>query len=232
MSDKRFRYSQLVNRRKECRLCEGLTNPNDCHNGLFDDGEYIGPWTRWQGNLDAALMLIGQDWGGTDHYLRYRGTGNDANPTNETIRELLASISIFVHLPSQSGPNSLFFTNAILCLRSVGLSGPTQQTWFRNCSATFLRPQIDLVRPKVVATLGLRAYWSVMKAYEFSPKVRMRDAVKEIKCLPNGSLLVPLYHPGKLGIVSRSLPQQRVDWTRVRQALDHPQQVAASSETS
>ncbi|HZC21864.1 MAG TPA: uracil-DNA glycosylase family protein [Candidatus Binatia bacterium] len=217
--DKQHRYSELVLDRKACRLCRELTNPSQCRGGTFDRGEHIGPWTRWQGNLNAHLMLVGQDWGGEDHYIRHRGVGDNKNATNKRICALLDSISLQVKLPNEAGPNSLFFTNAILCLRSRGLSGPTEQAWFHNCD-TFLRQQIELVSPKVVATLGFKAYAAVMRTFDRFPKSRMQDAVTEVTGLPNGSSLVPLYHPGTLGTISRTFEQQKLDWLRVRKVLD------------
>jgi len=55
-------YRVLVEERKTCRVCEGLINPSDCAGGVYDS-EHIGPWSRWQGNLDSELMVVGQDWG-------------------------------------------------------------------------------------------------------------------------------------------------------------------------
>ena len=154
--DKQAQYSQLVQKRKACRLCSELTNPSVCENGAFDKEEHIGPWTRWQGNLDAELMVIGQDWGGEDFYVTYRGIGDDENATNKTIRELLTFIGVPIELPQRAHGGSLFFTNSILCLRAEGLTGRTKEGWFKNCSRVFLRPQIELVNPKVVATLGFK----------------------------------------------------------------------------
>jgi hypothetical protein len=48
----------------------------------------------------------------------------------------------------------------------------------------------------------------------------MEDAVQEVIPLPEGNLLVPLYHPGTLGTLSRSIEKQKMDWRRVRTALD------------
>lgn len=218
--DKLFQYAQLVQKRKACRFCAPeLVNPNDCEHGVFDEGEHIGAWSRWQGNLDATLMIIGQDWGGADFYVKYEGIGNDENSTNKSIRDLLKSIDIDIELPQVGATGSLFFTNSILCLRQSGLTGPTKSRWFKNCSKEFLRPQIELVRPKVVATLGYKAYRSVMDAFGVPTKSKMRDAVTEATRLQNGSLLVPLYHPGRLGTVSRSLEDQKLDWQRIRSEL-------------
>lgn len=222
MSDKQLQYSQLVKDRKDCRLCApDLVNPSKCEDGIFDQAEHIGAWTRWQGNLNADLMIIGQDWGGTDFYVKYEGIGNDENSTNKSIRELLKSIDINIELPQVGAIGPLFFTNSILCLRQRGLTGSTKSSWFKNCAGKFLRPQIELVAPGVVATLGYKAYRAVADAFETSARSTMKDAVGTITSLQNGSSLVALYHPGRLGMVSRSFADQKLDWQRVRSALNN-----------
>ena len=33
----------------------------------------IGPWSLWQGNLDAEIMVIGQDWGDKNYFTKNKG---------------------------------------------------------------------------------------------------------------------------------------------------------------
>ena len=224
MCDKQLKYSELVRDRKACCLCApNLVNPSECEKGVFDQAEHIGAWTRWQGNLNAKLMIIGQDWGGADFYVKYNGIGNDENSTNKKLVELLASIDISIQLPQAQATAPLFFTNSILCLRQSGLTGSTKSGWFRNCSKKFLRPQIELVAPRVVATLGYKAYRAVADEFGIFAQSKMKYAVGTIDSLSNGSSLVALYHPGRLGMVSRSFAEQKSDWQRVRFALDNAQ---------
>ena len=144
----------------------------------------------------------------------------DTNTTNRRVCELLTSIGISIQLPQQSRNSALFFTNSVLCLRPGRLTGPIKSHWFTNCSTNFLRPQVELVNPKVVVTLGHMAYRSLLKAYSLRPKPKMRDAVQEIVRLPGGSVLVPVFHPANNGTRSRSFEVQKGDWQRVRLALD------------
>jgi hypothetical protein len=57
-------YKDLVCQRKACSLCQGLVNPSTEE---FDSNE-IGPWAKWQNNLDADIIVVGQDWGDVDYY--------------------------------------------------------------------------------------------------------------------------------------------------------------------
>lgn len=220
--DKRQQYAELVAKRKACRLCasHGLTNPSVCKRGVYDTTGHIGPWSQWQGNLDAELMVIAQDWGGVEYFIDFKGLEQDKNATNRRICDLLFSIDISIDLPRQSRNSVLFFTNSVLCLRPGRLTGPIKARWFHNCSTSFLRPQVELVNPKVIVTLGYMAYRALLRAYEIRPKQRMREAVQETIRLPGGNTLVPVYHPGNNGSRSRSFEHQKGDWQRVRQALD------------
>ncbi len=222
--DKLHRYSNLVGKRKECRLCGdlGLTNPSVCEGGIYDNTGHIGPWTQWQGNLDAELMVVAQDWGGTEYYIEHEGVEEDTNTTNKRICDLLASVGLHIALPQQPQPTRpAFFTNSVLCLRPGRLTdGNVRSRCFTNCSRTFLRPQVELVNPKVVVTLGYMAYRSLVTAFGKHPRLRMREAVQEVVQLTDRTLLVPVFHPGNNGTRSRRLEKQKEDWRRVREALD------------
>src|SRR4051794_21164295 len=98
-TEKDVLYRELVAARKACRACSGLTNPAACGGGTHDS-DHIGPWSLWQGNLDAELMIIGQDWGDENYFLDNAGRESRRNPTNECLRRLLGGIGIEISSPS------------------------------------------------------------------------------------------------------------------------------------
>ncbi|MGA2262082.1 MAG: uracil-DNA glycosylase family protein [Acidobacteriota bacterium] len=210
-------YLQLVAARKACRFCTGLTNPRDVDRGRFD-AEQIGAWTRWQGNLDASLMVVGQDWGDTAYFVRHEGREGPGNPTNRALVELVGIIGIQMGEPgSPVGQNVAFFTNAILCLKGPegGLQGNVQQGWFDNC-ARFLRRQIEIVQPVIAVGLGERAYRTILHGFgmecgAFRPEVESADG----RLLPNGSRAFAVYHCGvRIRNTHRPMAMQRLDWKR------------------
>ena len=219
--DKLELYEQLVKKRKNCAKCLSLnlTNPSACAGGQYD-ADHIGPWTSWHGDLDADLMIVGQDWGGSDYYIDQKGIETDDNDTNINLQILLASIGYKVALPREPRrPAKLFFTNAVLCLKQGRLTGRVRSQCFINCGRAFLRPQIELVQPKVVVTLGFSAYKAVVRAFGHRPRTSMRDAVQTTAVLGRATL-VPVYHCGYLGSLSRSLSEQKKDWERVAGAIE------------
>ena len=118
-------YCDLVASRKTCSLCCGLTNPGTIECRQFDSDQ-IGPWSRWQGCLDTEVLVVGQDWGDIDFFLKGQGLDPDKNPTNDNLRELLASIGFHIGRPGEAQEQVLFFTNLILCLKKGGLQAPVQ----------------------------------------------------------------------------------------------------------
>ena len=56
-------YCELVQMRKEEQMPPGLANPSEIANGRYDC-DHLSPWAKWQGSLDAEIVLVGQDWAG------------------------------------------------------------------------------------------------------------------------------------------------------------------------
>ncbi len=230
MNDKLRAYRNLVGVRKSCSLCAGLINPSRSASGIYD-GDEIGPWTRWEGDLDASVMVVGQDWGDEQGFKRQKGLDSSNSSTNRTLRDLLASVGVRVDTPTnQTQRVGVFFTNAILCLKQGGAQAHVRPQWFRNCGCHFLRPQIDLVHPKVVVCLGEQAYRAVLAAYDLRPS-RFRDAVGAAPptVLPNGIAVVAVYHCSQRILnTHRDIEGQRRDWRRVAQVLDGQAHIEAS----
>jgi uracil-DNA glycosylase len=167
-------------------------------------------------------MVVGQDWGDTRYYQKHLGLDDLKNPTMRTLEKLLASVGITTSLRSYgSGASGLFLTNAVLCLKGGGLQGDVQRSWFENCGTRFLRPQIDLIGPKVVVALGQRAYEASLGAYDIK-RGNFRSAVESESglLLPNGSRVFAVYHCGnRILNTHRKFDQQLQDWVRIGRAL-------------
>ena len=212
-------YARLVADRKACRQCVSSTNPARVHGGRHDSDQ-IGPWSLWQGNLDASLMVVGQDWGDEGYFVRGRGRDGSRNPTNLALAELAGIAGVSIGDPdSREGRDAAFFTIAILCLKdaSGGLQGTVQSLWFDNCAA-FLRRQVEIVRPSVVVGLGERAYRALLASFNLKAE-GFRAAVEA----PEGAELnadtraFAAYHCGaRIRNTHRPMAEQRDDRRRIR----------------
>ena len=216
-SAKQQRYTELVASRKRCSLCTGLTNPS-CRKLRHFDSKEIGPWSLLYGNLDAKLMIVGQDWGDVGYFTINQGRDDLKTPTNRNLIEILTKSGLR-QLLSDSPKNlpKMFWTNAILCLKTGGLQAKVEQEWFDNCSSTFLKRQIEIVKPKIVVGLGAKAFEACLNAFDLA-RVKLSHAVsdKEGTTLLPGVRLFAAYHCGARTLaINRSFKQQVADWMRI-----------------
>lgn len=214
-------YAQLTARRKACRLCHDLTNPAQVDGGKHDVHGAIGPWTAWQGNLSAGVIVVGQDWGDVDYFRKYAGKDDPNNPTNKALLCLMKEAGLEIEMLEQRvAPGKAYFTNAILCLKSGGMQAPVLAEWFSNCSL-FLVQQIKLVKPKVVVTLGQKALNAVLAAFGM-PERALRQAVEVRKGIElfDECRLFAMYHCGARVLnTHRRMAEQRTDWQRLGKFL-------------
>lgn len=208
----------LASARARCRACVELTNPAAIAGGSLDSSE-LGPWTLWQGRLDAEVVVVGQDWGDVASFTRNAGFEEPGNPTNRRLIELLALAGVTVAPPAKLGRNgTAFFTNAIQCLKRGGLQARVHEGWFRECGKRFLRPAIEIVAPVAVVALGTHPTYAICDAFAMPRPTRFAAAVSEADgiALPNGSHLFPRYHCGARSTnMNRSRALQDDDWRRL-----------------
>lgn len=123
---------------------------------------------------------------------------------------LLASIKL--------ARDEIFITNTVLCSprKPSGANDKPSRAEIRNCSV-FLRRQIELINPPVVATLGAVAL-DALKLIEPHEYQLREDAAKILRW--NGRLLVPLYHPSPQVVITvRTLERQKRDFRSILRAI-------------
>lgn len=220
VGDRTATYRRMVTARRICRECAGLTNGSVIGAGKFDSAE-IGPWTRWLGDLSARVLVVGQDWGDQRAFTKQEGR-NDPSATNTMLRSLLASVGVPVPDVDQSGRSSgVFLTNAVLCFKDNGCQGPVRAEWFQNCGPRFLRPQIELINPRVIICLGERAYTAMLSAYRLPKHNKWRAVVEGPGVhLAGGPIAFGVYHCGRRILnTHRDEAAQFRDWQRIARAL-------------
>ena len=231
--ERKQRYAALVSLRKECRKCNDVVNPSSCEGGRFDQNGHVGPWSDWQGNLDAELMVIGQEWGGTTNYTDQRGRDLDLyrDTTNKNLVHLLGRIGLTVQAPSElqgyTKAGSCFFTNGVLCLRKgAATSGAGKndisEASFTRCGQNFLRPQIEIIRPRTVLVLGKLPWIGLMKAFDRRYNSTHKANVEgDPVPLNSETIAIALFHCGSRSInMNRDLKKQSDDWARARPVIE------------
>jgi len=219
--DKASQYRQLVEKRKTCDRCTAyLANPSTIDGGSLDCDE-IGAYSRWQGNLNAELMIVAQDFADVAGFRKYRGWPGERVQTNLVLAELIAEAGIQIKPPRVGvSDDRLFFTNAALCMKKGGMQARIPESCLRECGKQFLRPVIELVAPRIVVTLGSKAMEAVSVAFRFQSAGTLGSVVARPIQLNVTTALVPLYHPGRTVLNTiRSLDAQHADWREVGRVL-------------
>jgi len=111
---KQAKYKELIAKRKEFKFAdEELTNPAKTDY----DGNYVEPWSQWQGNLDANIVVVGQEFCDTDTFHCVRGTVERYEKkyefaTNRNLPGLFKHFGIDLYHPKNpQNKSKMFFTN-------------------------------------------------------------------------------------------------------------------------
>lgn len=207
-------------------------------------------WSYWQGginNLDADILLVGQDWGNFDdknynEIIRSITASEDdsnstthypyeKNPTDKNLCRLFDVLGDSFNIKEYNNPK-VFFSNFVLCYRkNTRISGGFRQRWARNCSEYFLR-LVSIIQPKVIICLGRSVFDAVIKAFgEKPPKGDYNSTISnDARTLSlNGTsyTVFPMAHCGVFGTNNRKDPktgcsgmeQQMKDWKRIKYCL-------------
>lgn len=212
-------------------MCPGLVNPATYPN--FDT-EHIGPWTAWQGRIDADVMVIAQDFGDERYFVANKGMDTPSNPTNRALIKLLSIAGIAELCGDREGfEGTVFLTNVVLCLKQDGLQGEFSSAWANNCAKKFLLNQVQLVRPRIIVCLGVESFYAVTHLFgipfqrsHFREFVEQRGGIK----LPGlQAHLFAVYHCGRRCLnLTRNLHEQVLDWARLSTCFHHLKQPALS----
>ena len=212
-----------------------------------DSCKEINLWTYWQGrgNLDAEIMVVGQDWGspkeGSEILKNIREINDgvrtdyhfdEHNPTDRNLAELCCSIGI--PIPSGKSDPRLFFTNFVLGYRNQGLTGGFKSSWIRENEGFFLR-LAEIVDPRIIICLGRNVFTGVTRSLGKPVRIWSYNAFVTGSqnpvsvTLPGGkeSYVFALAHCGAIGTLNRNrlhdpygltgIELQKKDWSRIKE---------------
>lgn len=211
-------FELVSKRRSETRLAYH-------HLHSFDEGvwdcEYVVPWTKSACNLDAGLMIIGQDWA-SERFLREpkyntcertaarRAAGQDEYlPTNRRLKSLLRT-----HFDLEFAQT--YATNVLVFIKPGTMTSNVPMRDMLYCAETYTLPQIRIVRPLMGICLGAKTFNSLRRALRL-PDLKLGEA-----CVPsahttyNGTEIYGVPHTGGLGHANAG-GMEKVDqtWSRL-----------------
>lgn len=205
-------FNLLLEEMGTCQKCINLRNKSgrDCslvniYNNLTFSKNIPSIWTDWFNRLNSEIMIIGQDWG---PYQEMKTLHDKLNYDKSNWKDLIESeksntkklLAYYIEQSSQGmyTLDDLFVTNAILCARkgnsyrgdNIDLKKSTL-----NCSKYLLR-QIEIVKPKVIVTLGYYPLLSLASIFGFPISKTLKET---IQCYPEikvyDFVIIPVYHP-------------------------------------
>ena len=115
--------------------------------------------------------------------------------------------------------NDIYITNAIMCARkgcsyrgnNINLKQSTL-----NCSF-FLKRQIEIVKPKVIGTLGYYPLFSLSKIFSFDIEKNLTETIKKHPIIyVDEFIIIPLYHPVAQIKKEQQLEQYQKIWENIK----------------
>jgi uracil-DNA glycosylase family 4 len=151
----------------------------------------------------SGIVVVAEapNWDDTYNETKRRLTYDiETDPTGNFTRELLQSVNLNV--------SDVLFTNSVLCLPAHNEGKyKVKSAQKRNCSK-WLKALIEFCDAKIVVSLGGQAL-SALKMISNHEFTLRKDAGKVH--IWNNRKLLPLYHPSRLGQVTRSREHQLAD---------------------
>lgn len=222
MADKRAAYEALIKKRKGFMFRDKeLTNPASTPY----DKHYVEPWAQWQDNLDARIVVVGQEFCDVDTFIKVQGTVERyperfEYPANKNLTEYLALIGFDPGPPlSPNRENPVFFTNAVMGLKNGSMSSNFSDRWLEESRIEFLAPLLGIIGPRIIITIGTKANRTVGRLFDFPVGSHASMVASSPIRTSAGPLIFAVYHTGGLGLRNRPKAQQVEDWMRIKACL-------------
>lgn len=227
-----MKFDELISDMSKCKECLSIHSKNniDCSLiNIYKNKEFVKEipsiWTDWYNRLDSEIMIIGQDWGPyTDmlklnkEYLKNK-TKDNWNKLIEvekslTKKQLLKYLNI-----SSNGKitnfDNIYITNAIMCARKGNsYRGNNINLKYSTISCSkYLSSQIDIVKPKVILTLGYYPLLSLSLIFNFEIEKTLKQNIENNSIIKvKDYIIIPLYHPVAQISKEEQLSQYRKIW--------------------
>jgi hypothetical protein len=220
MMDKHSRLKELALLRKNTRWpdykCIG-----DYHGGVYEC-DFVSPYTRSAGNVDAELMTLLQDWSCdevlSDPILPERlSLGHDpSRATNKRLKDLLQR-----HFGLEL--KDVYATNVFPFVKLGAMSASIPMRDLLRAAREFALPQIEIVRPRLAFCLGKAAFDAVALAAGRRRTESLADAIASPFEIGSTQIWCQA-HTGQLGTMARNrtrgADQVERDWACMAAAYD------------
>lgn len=188
-------------------------------NGVYEC-DHVSPYTTSAGNVDADVMVLLQDWSGSDALsgaldVDARDFGYTRHePTNGNLeRRLLETFGLQFR--------DVYATNLFPFIKPGGMSARILKRDLLRAATEFALPQIEIVSPKLVICLGMVTFNAVRAASGLAPSVNMQAAIDSPFALGKSRIWFQA-HTGHFGQISRNkggVDRVAGDWLKMKGAI-------------
>jgi uracil-DNA glycosylase len=226
MMDKHARLLKLARLRRESRWPDYKCIGDYCE-GRYEC-DFVSPYTRSAGNIDAELMILLQDWSSdvvlSGPYLHARCTvGHDpCRVTNKRLKDLLQR-----HFGLEL--KDVYATNVFPFVKLGAISAPIPMRDLVRAAHEFALPQIGIVGPRLAVCLGKAAFDAVALAAGSRRSRSLADAIASPFEIGSTQVWCQAY-TGQLGTNARNrrgADQLAKDWASMAAAYDRRVKQAA-----
>lgn len=220
-NDKAARLAALVTKRRS------ETNSSYHHLHSFEGGkwdcEHVVPWTKSACNLDASLMIIGQDWA-SEAFLkdpkynsperikaRTEAGQDEYLPTNRRLKSFLKT-----HFATPFAET--YAIDVLVFIKPGAMTGNVPMKDMLYCAETYALPQIQIVQPVMALCLGSKTFNSLRRALGRSDLALREACEPTAHTIYNGTEIYGVPHTGGLGHAAAG-GMENVDgiWSRLAQ---------------
>jgi uracil-DNA glycosylase len=189
-----------LGKRRQQHCWDGYHALAEYHQGVYEC-EWVSPYTKTAGNVDATILVLLQDWSSDD---AMRG------PVDESVR-----LGYTPGTPTNRNLIALLQRTFGLRLEDVYATNLFPLADFERAAREFALPQIRIVQPALVMCLGLDTFNAIRKACGLPPSKRLAEAIDSP--FTNGRTRVWCQaHTGARGQNNRGRARVSEDWQRMK----------------
>lgn len=205
-------FDKLITDLGKCNNCISILRSNtDCSLiNIYEDKKFAKEipsiWTDWYNRLDSEIMIIGQDWG---PYNDMKILHDEYKKDNTKWKYLIEQeksmtkkqLTKYINISSKgkiTNLDNMYISNAIMCARKGNnYRGNNINLKYSTSMCTkYLKRQIDIVKPKVILTLGYYPLLSLSIIFNFEIEKTLKlNILKNSVIKVDDYVIIPLYHP-------------------------------------
>ncbi len=202
----------LAKKRKATRF-DGYDCIGDFYGGRYECN-HVSPWTKSGRDVDAKVMVVGQDWVGSDvlkrdppdeHVVKY---GFDPKfPTNY-------NLDAFLKRHFGLSREDCYLTNLFAFIKPGHASANIPLADLTESARKFTLEEIRIVSPHLVICLGLRTFCALARAAGEDEPRNMKEAISSPFNYADSTIHC-VAHTGAFGMNNRGPDQVKADWRKL-----------------